>query len=209
MKTSGAISVSLFLTCFVYGFSPLPAWDRVEGKSIAFFKGKGFEFSLDDSMVHHYEKPTLEISILIPHRFTDARLTNEFDSVMVLNEDISAELVTHLHADKKRVILTISEAMAGESEVIFSFRNGATNVTHGAQYVLALGRLLEEWKSGDKKPSGGVESNGGQADEPRDLDSGGNRDHPTASSTCYEFDEQFFRYFGSNGVAAVEKLLRK
>lgn len=164
MNTFGGISIGLLLAYFVQGFSPPPAWDCVEGKDVAFFKAKGFEFALDDSMAHHHEKPTVEISILIPYRFVDTQLTNEFRSVMLLNEDIATGLAAHPHAGKNRVILTISEAMTSKSEVAFYFRNGATNVTHGAVYVLNLAWVLEDWKKNRKnKPNNGAALNGHEA----------------------------------------------
>jgi len=162
MKGFGIILVSLFLPFFVCGFSPPPAWNRIEGKTTSFFKDMGFDFSVDDSMAHHYEKKTVEICISIPARFIDAGLTNEFDSISILSEDISTDLGTHDHAGKRRAILTVSEEMTRKSQVLFYFRNEAKDVTRGSMYVLDLGAVLDDWKkSREKKPNQGAAPNAG------------------------------------------------
>ena len=150
VRAFAAILISLVLPSVVCGNLPPPAWHLVEGRSIQFFKEKGFEFSVDDSMAHHYEKPTVEISILIPDRFTDSDLTNTFSGVQILSDDISTELGTHEHAGKKRSILTISEELTKKSKVAFYFRNNRKGVTGGSMYRLDLARVLEEWRKAKK-----------------------------------------------------------
>ena len=76
MRAFAAILLSLFLPCVLSGNQPDPAWHTVDGRTTQFFKERGFEFVVDDSMAHHYEKPTVEISVLIPAQFTDSDLTN-------------------------------------------------------------------------------------------------------------------------------------
>ena len=150
MRAFVAILFSLFLSCIVSGNQPAPAWHTVDASTIQFFEEKGFEFFVDDSMAHHYEKPTVEISICIPDRFTDSELTNTFSSVTILGDDLSTELGTHEHAGKKRVILTISEAMAMKSKAVFYFRNNRKGVTHGSMYRLELATVLDVWRKEKK-----------------------------------------------------------
>lgn len=154
MKIFTAILAGFLLPFLTYGLSLLPSWNRVEEKDLTFFKEHGFDFVVDDSMAHHYKKPTAEFSISIPARFNDNSLTNDFDSVVIISEEISTALGTHDHAGKKRTILTVSEAMAKKSQVIFYFRNNATNVTHGSMYTLEISKVLADWKNKKKSTKG-------------------------------------------------------
>ena len=146
MRAFAAILLSLFLPCVLFGNQPAPAWHTVEGRTIQFFMEKGFEFVVDDSMAQHYEKPTVEIAVLIPAQFTDSDLTNTFSSVMILSDELSTALGTHEHAGEQRIILTISEAMAKNSKVVFYFRNSRKGATHGSMYRLDLAMVLDDWR---------------------------------------------------------------
>ena len=151
MKTIAAIFFSLFLSCLAYGFNTPPAWLCIEGKAVGFFKERGFAFSVDASMSHPYEKPTVEISISIPDRFTYSGLTNEFDSVKILSKDISTVLGTHPHAGKKRCILTMSEELIQRSQVVFYFRNKTKYATDGSMYLLDLRLVIDDWRRSQPK----------------------------------------------------------
>ena len=100
-------------------------------------------------MAHLYDRPTVEISMLIPGQFTDAGHTNQFDSLGLENPDLAADLQTFPETGKERAILTVSEAMTKKSKAIFYFKHGADEATNGpggAMYVLELGKILADWK---------------------------------------------------------------
>jgi hypothetical protein len=152
MKAFTVLLVSLFLPCLGYGDSRAPDSGPVfKGKPLAFFRDMGFEFSVDDSMSKHYQKPTVEIAILIPDRCIYERRTNEFSSVQLLSKDISTGLGTYPHAGRRRIILTISESVAKTARVHFYFGNQAAGESHGPVCVLELSKILDDWKKLQKQ----------------------------------------------------------
>jgi len=150
MRVIAVILLGLLFPSVVCGSQSAPAWHIVDKKEIQFFKENGFQFVVDDSMAHHYAKPTVEISILIPERFIDLDHTNTFSSVAILSDELSTDLGTHEQTGMKRVILTVSEAMSQKSEVVFYFRNNRKGVTHGSMYRLNLAKVVDEWRKGKK-----------------------------------------------------------
>jgi len=122
----------VIVSCSVsYATMPMPAWDRVEGKSVSFFASRGFELDVDDSMAHNYDEPTVEISLVIPADFTDASIKYEFSSLLLLSKDVAVDVAVFPHDGKRRAILTISEDMIQKSQVIFYFKNQTKTATGG------------------------------------------------------------------------------
>jgi len=152
MKTSPLVTIVALICGAVLAYSPMPAWDRVEGKPISFFTGKGFGFEVDDNMGHHYEKPTVEISLISPPQFNSQNVKYTFSSVLFLSKELSADLDSHPHEGKKRTLLTISEEMAKKSQVVFYFKNETKTATEGTMYVLDISKVLDHWKE-QKKPN--------------------------------------------------------
>jgi hypothetical protein len=66
VKPLTIILASAVLATVAVAVSYKPAWYRIDGNAIRFYRDKGFEFVVDDSMAHHHETPTVEISIKIP-----------------------------------------------------------------------------------------------------------------------------------------------
>ncbi len=146
MKPTIALLVSLLVPLITCGFSPIPERQFVGRKSLQFLREKGFEFSVDDSMARHYAKPTVEISIQLPDRFIDGGLTNDFDGILFLSEEVNVDLGTHVHDGRKRTILTLSEAVIRKSELRFSYDNRARGPKYGSVYGIRLVEVLNEWK---------------------------------------------------------------
>jgi len=69
-------------------YGPMPAWDRVAGKPISYFQSKGFEFEVDDNIGNHDEKPTVEISFIVPTQFTSEKVTYDFYSVFIFEQRV-------------------------------------------------------------------------------------------------------------------------
>jgi len=151
MKLNITIIACVFVPLVAYNVTIPSNRQMVEGKSLQFFREKGFDFIVDDSMAHHYEKPTVEISILMPERFLDADLTNNFESVSFLSEEVSLGVNSHPYHGKRRIILTLSEAVAKLSRLNVAYANRARGPDHASIYVLQLGELLDEWKALKKK----------------------------------------------------------
>lgn len=151
MKPTTALLVILLVPLFTCSFTPVPKRQRqlVGPRSLQFFREKSFEFSVDDSMAHHYEKPTVEISIRLPDRFIDGDLTNEFDTILFISEEVQVNLGIHVHEGRKRTILTLSEAVVQKSELRFSYDNRAKGPEYGSVYAIHLVEVLNEWKQGE------------------------------------------------------------
>jgi len=75
---------------------------------------------------------------------------------LFLNKELSADLDSHPHETKKRIIITISEDMANKSQVVFYFKNESKTVTHGTMFVLDFSKVLEHWKQ-EKNPNTNLE----------------------------------------------------
>ncbi len=157
MKQSMFTIVIGLMCAAALAYSPMPAWDRVEGKSVSFFMSKGFGFEVDASMGHHYDKPTVEISLIAPLQFTNDKVEYEFSSVLFLSKEFSADLDSHPHEKKKRTILTISEEMARKSQIVFYFKNESKTATDGTMFILDLSKVLDHWKN-EKKPNQAIDS---------------------------------------------------
>lgn len=119
-----------------------PAWNRfVEKKK--FFENKGFKFEINKLPDFLYEKPSSEFVVEIPRAFTHMKLKNTFSHVLLLNDDIGVDVLTHTYKGKYRIIVTLSKELAQKSKLYFYYNNGTQGVTEGTQFVIDMAEVVK------------------------------------------------------------------
>jgi len=150
MKRLFFFEMMLFTCVLAAASDTMPLGNKMDEMPIAFFADKGFEFDVDDSMQHLYEKPTVEISIVIPEHFTHMNEKYNFDYITFSHAELNICLDDHPYNNKKRSIITISVDMANKSDVIFYFEKKINSVNTRTMFTLNLSKVLEYWEKKQK-----------------------------------------------------------
>lgn len=143
------VSALLLVSFVAYATTVKPAWNQVDEK-ISFFKEKGFVFEITD-LTHVYEKETIELVVVIPKAFKFNKLDNTFSHVLLFNDDIAVDVLSHRYLEKERVIITLSTAMAKKSKLYFYYKTSGKNGTDGTQFVITISSILEDLENKETK----------------------------------------------------------
>ena len=141
-KSLFLILMLIFVSSVAYATTTPPIWNGVNEK-LPFFKENGFTFETFKLPKNLYKKEMIELTIVIPEAVKYEQSNNTFSNVLLLNDEIEVDVLPFDYSGKKRVIITLSTAMAEQSELCFCYKNLDSNVTPGTQFRLKVADILE------------------------------------------------------------------
>lgn len=121
----------------LWATSPPAAWSRQQ-ETTQSLQAKGFTFTISTLPQHLFETKHVELTVLAPDQFVFAGLTNTYSSILLMNDDVAADIAVYPSGQRHRAVITMSETAAKKSKLIFYYNNATEGVTGGTQYIVQL-----------------------------------------------------------------------